>query len=251
MSDAPRGITFQPDLYPRVLGLLPATPGARLLDVGAGEGYFSRLARERGFEVEACDYREDAFRAPEIPFHRADLAEGIPLPDASYDLAVSIEVIEHVENHARFVAEMCRVVRPGGLVIVTTPNVLSLPSRWHFFLYGFTDCAPRPLDPFAPEPFLQHVNPVSLPELLFHLERGGGELVRLATNRFRRGAWVPAALLYPWLALALRAKLLRRSYATMRPVYRRHVRWLLRPASLLGRITIAVARRCAPGERPA
>jgi SAM-dependent methyltransferase len=246
-SGEPRGITFQPDLYPRVLGWLPPAP-ARLLDVGAGEGYFARLARGRGLEVEACDYRAGAFRAPEIPFHAADLNVAIPLPDGAFDAAVAIEVIEHVENHARFVRELLRVVRPGGRVIVTTPNVLSLPSRWHFFLYGYTDCAPRPLDPFRPDYFLQHVNPIALPELLFHAERFGGELEALATNRYRRSAWLPCALLYPLLALALRAKLLRPSYRPWRALYRRHVRWVLHPANLLGRITIAVLRRREAGR---
>jgi SAM-dependent methyltransferase len=241
----PKGITFQPDIYPRVLSLLPKVPGARLLDVGAGEGYFCRLAAERGYAVEACDRSPELFRAPEVPFHRGDLNRAIPLPDQSFDCVVSIEVLEHLENQASFMSEVLRVTKPGGRLILTTPNILSLPSRWHFFLYGFTDCAPRPLDPRCPDLSMQHVSPIGLPQILFLLERFGGELVDLSTNRFRRSAWLPAALLYPLLALALRAKLLRRKHAALHPLYRRHIRWMLHPANLLGRITIAVARRVA------
>jgi SAM-dependent methyltransferase len=239
----PRGITFQPDIYPRVLSLLPAAPGARLLDVGAGEGYFCQLAAERGFAVEACDRSPEQFRLPQVPFHAADLSQSIPLPDASFDCVVSIEVLEHLENQAQFVHELLRVTKPGGRLILTTPNILSLPSRWHFFLYGYTDCAPRPLDPTCAEFSMQHVSPIGLPQILFLLERFGGELVQLSTNRFRRSAWLPAALLYPLLAVALRAKLLRPKFTAMHPLYRRHIRWMLHPANLLGRITIAVARR--------
>lgn len=238
----PKGITFQPDIYPKVLDLLPP-PGARVLDVGAGEGYFSRLMSARGYAVAACDFSRDAFKCPEIPFHAADLSERIPLPDASFDAVVSIEVIEHIENHTRFIREILRVVKPGGCVIITTPNVLSLTSRWHYFLYGYTDCAPRPLDPAREDYFMQHINPISLPELMFLLERFGGEMSELTTNRVRRSARLPYLLLAPLLRLAIRGKLLRKQYAPWRDLYMRHIRWVTHPANLTGRITIAKAVR--------
>jgi SAM-dependent methyltransferase len=239
----PRGRTFQPDIYPKVLSLLPAGEDVTLLDAGAGEGYFSRVAADHGFRVEACDYQKSLFKPDDIPFHQADLNEAIPLPDESFDCVVSIEVIEHVENHARFVNELLRVTRVGGTLIVTTPNVLSLSSRWHFFLYGYTDCAPLPLDPELDDYSMQHINPISLPELLFQFERFGGELVQLTTNRIRRGSRFSALLFYPMLSLALRRRLLRKKYSKYRQLYRRHLEWMLHPANLKGRITIAVVRR--------
>ncbi|HXF96132.1 MAG TPA: class I SAM-dependent methyltransferase [Gemmatimonadales bacterium] len=239
----PKGLTFQPDIYQKVLALLSTMPGPRLLDVGAGEGYFCELVRKEGFEVEACDARPDIFNVPGVPFHRADLNEAIPLPDEAFDGAVAIEVIEHLENHTRFVQELFRVVRKGGTVIITTPNVLSIPSRWHFFLYGYTDAARTPLDPARPDYYLQHINPISLPEILLLVERFGGELIGLHTNRFRRSARWLVPVLYPLLALALRRKLLRPKYAERRALHRRHLRWMLHPANLMGRITIALARR--------
>ena len=240
---SPRGITFQQDIYPKVLSLLPADRSARILDVGAGEGYFCGLASKRGYRVEACDYQKSLFKWPDAPFHSADLNQGIPLPDESFDGVVSIEVIEHLENHTQFIKELIRVTRKGGTIIVTTPNILSVTSRWHFFLFGYTDCAPRPLDPSREDYFLQHINPISLPGILFLFERFGGEMTALETNRIRRGAWLPAILLYPVFALALRLKLLRKEYANLLPLYRRHIRWMLTPANLMGRITIAVGQR--------
>lgn len=241
-DEAPRGITFQPDIYPKVLSLLPPPP-ARVLDVGAGEGYFSRQLRERGYAVEACDYLQDIFKAPEIPFHKADLNESIPLPDHTYDIVVTIEVLEHIENHVRFIREMLRVLKPGGLLVMSTPNILSLPSRWHFFLYGYTDCAPRPLDPSLEAYYMQHINPIGMDQIQFLVERFGGEIVDLATNRIRRSARLPYFLLKPFLALWLRGKLIRRQYEPLLPLYRRSMKWMLHPANLLGRITIAVARK--------
>ncbi len=241
---APKGITFQQDIYPKVLSLLPADRSARILDVGAGEGYFCRLAAEQGYRrVEACDYQKSLFKLPDVPFHQADLNRSIPLPDESVDCVVSIEVAEHIEHHAQFLRELVRVTRKGGTIILTTPNVLSVTSRWHYFLYGYTDCAPRPLDPTMEEYFMQHINPISLPEILFWMERFGAEMTQLTTNRIRRSAWLPAILLYPVLAVAIRMKLLRREYSELLPLYRRHIRWVLNWANLVGRITIAVCTR--------
>ena len=238
--------TFQPDIYDKLLPILPRDTATRILDVGAGEGYFSRRLKDLGYQVEACDFLADEFRCPDIPFLKADLNARIPAADGAYDCVVSVEVIEHLENHFRFISELVRITRPGGLIVITTPNTLSLTSRIHYFLYGYTDCAPLPLDPGLEHYYLQHINPISLPELLFSLERFGADLVGLETNRFRRGSWVPFVILYPILTLALRLKLLKQKHAAQRALHQRHLRWMLHPANLLGRITIAVARKRVP-----
>ena len=240
----PRAITFQPDIYPRVLDLLPGGAPLRILDAGAGEGYFSRELQARGHTVEACGNRPGDFRVDGVPFHEADLSERIPLPDASFDCIVSIEVIEHLENHARFVAEALRVARPGGTVVVTTPNVLSAAGRLHFLLFGFTDATKRPPDPGAPDPSSLHVNPILLPELVYLAERAGGEVVAVRANRVRLSALLPGILLYPFLAAALWLRLFSKARnAALFPYFRRQRRLLLSPAALFGRILIAVIRK--------
>jgi len=178
-----------------------------------------------------------------VPFTKADLNQSIPLPDNTYDAVVAIEVLEHLENHFRFLSELLRVTKPGGMLILTTPNVLSISSRWHFFIYGYTDCAPRPLDPRRADYYMQHISPISVPEIVFMIERFGGEMVCLLANRIRRSSIFWFCLLYPVFALAIRLKLLRRKYASMREVYIRHLKWVVHPANLLGRITIAVGRK--------
>lgn len=244
-SVEPRAITFQPDIYDRLMPHLPP-PGARVIDVGAGEGFLARRLADLGYSVTATDYSQEDFRCPDIAFTSCDLNVGIPLPDDQFDCAVSVEVIEHVENHFQFVREMVRVTRPGGLVIITTPNVVSFPSRFNFLLYGFTDCAPYPIDPTAPDVFLEHINPISIPEMLFCLERSGASVVAIGTNRLRKGAWLPMLLLYPVLWLAIRWKFLRPRHARLRALYERNIRWLLSPAALMGRIAIVVARKGGP-----
>ena len=65
----------------------------------------------------------------------------------------------------------------------------------------------------------------------------------LTTNRIRRSALLPTMLLYPFLWLGMRIKFLRRKFGERLPLHRRHVKWMLSRANLMGRITIAVGRK--------
>lgn len=240
----PQAITFQPGIYDCVLDELELPKDALILDAGAGEGFFARKLELAGYEnVHACDFCADSFLCPQIPFHAADLSGPLPFPDNHFDCVVSIEVIEHLENHFSFVRELIRITKPGGKLIITTPNVMSISSRWHFFLYGYSDCAPLPLDPHAEQWFMQHLNPIDVPMLLFHLERNGAELVELTTNRMRSGSRLMAPVLGPLLRVLLKRKLLRKKYKHHAELFARHARWVLTDANLMGRITIAIAQK--------
>jgi SAM-dependent methyltransferase len=242
-DNSPKCITFQPDIYEKILGLLPQDRTIRILDVGAGKGYFCRKLQELGYRVEACDFLKEHFQCTDIHFTIVDFNKDFPFEENQFDCVISVEVIEHIENHFQFMKEIVRVTKPNGLIIITTPNILSLPSRWHFFLYGFTDCSPYPLDPRREHYYTYHINPISLPELLFCYERFGADLIRLTTNRIRKSAWLPMFFLYPLLAVAIRCKFLRQKRAGLHALYRRYIRWVLHPANLMGRITIAVGQK--------
>ena len=244
MSDAPLPINSQTDLYQKLLPILPGDKTACILDLGAGQGFFSQMMHDHGYaNVVACDYVEDQWKCPEVPLVVADLNRRFPFDDESFDCVVSIEVIEHVNDHFHFMDEVARVTRKGGRILITTPNYLTMSGRWHFLLYGYNDCAPLPIDPHSGRYLMDHVNPISLQQILFHLERTGAEMEQLRTNRFRKGSILPAILLYPILSLALRAKLLRKKLAHHHALHRRHIQWLLHRNTLAGRTTIAVARR--------
>jgi SAM-dependent methyltransferase len=106
-------------------------PGSGLvIDVGCGTAALRDVLRDR-FErylgvdvVRYDDFPEDA------EFCQTDLDSGqAPLPDDLADVVVSAETIEHVENPRAFMRELVRLARPGGWVVVTTPNQLSLLSK--------------------------------------------------------------------------------------------------------------------------
>ncbi|MGA8568406.1 MAG: methyltransferase domain-containing protein [Candidatus Binataceae bacterium] len=99
-----------------------------LLDVGCGSGalrpYVASLC-ERYVGVDLVRY--DLFPA-ECEFHQANLDRELPLAESFADVVVAAEIIEHLENPRALIRELVRVSKPGGWVVVTTPNQLNLRS---------------------------------------------------------------------------------------------------------------------------
>jgi len=99
-----------------------------VLDVAAGEGYGSALMAQTartviGVEVsaETAHYASTAYTRANLRFVHGD-ARHLPLDDASVDVVVSFETIEHFSEHDQFLAEVRRVLRPGGRFIVSSPD---------------------------------------------------------------------------------------------------------------------------------
>lgn len=117
-------------IYDTVLRWLGAhAVGGTIADIGCGTGNLARALAPRARRVIAVDVLQHAALPPEVEFRRADLdREPLPLADAEADAAVAVETIEHLENPRALVRELARVVRPGGWVVVTTPNQLSVLS---------------------------------------------------------------------------------------------------------------------------
>lgn len=120
-----------PGVWEAVLALLPLTSGSVLV-AGAGRGGLSLLLAKRGFEVTSLDLHPAHFAAPGLACQHADFNEPIALETERFDAVVAVEVIEHLESPWKFLREALRLIKVGGSLIVTTPNVVSLPARLSF-----------------------------------------------------------------------------------------------------------------------
>jgi SAM-dependent methyltransferase len=103
---------------------LSARPGPEVLDGGAGQGTMSRRLAELGFDVTSTDASPAAVAAlrDRVPGNvvEADLT-ALPFEAASFEAAVLGEVLEHVEDDAAALAEVARVLRPGGVLALSVP----------------------------------------------------------------------------------------------------------------------------------
>ncbi|HEY62987.1 MAG TPA: class I SAM-dependent methyltransferase [Caldilineae bacterium] len=100
--------------------------GKRVLDVGCGLGMYMRKMRTftpdvYGVEI---DLERAAEAGRELSLVACAAAEVLPFPDASFDVVLSHEMIEHVQDDRRTVAEAIRVLRPGGRLVLFCPNRL-------------------------------------------------------------------------------------------------------------------------------
>lgn len=102
--------------------------GKDVVDVASGEGYGSAQLAQVARSVIGIEYAGDTARLAGVNFPRPNLryvngdARSLPLPDASVDVVVSFETIEHFAGQEAFVSEVRRVLRPDGCFIVSTPD---------------------------------------------------------------------------------------------------------------------------------
>jgi ubiquinone/menaquinone biosynthesis C-methylase UbiE len=132
-------------------------PGGDVLDAGCGTGYGSSILKQAGAaSVTAVDVSAEALSATanhlgdDDAVVEADLRD-IPLEDDSFDLAVCWEAIEHIDEGERAVAELRRVLRPDGVLLVSSPNPDVYPSgnEHHVHEYRATELAATVGERFA------------------------------------------------------------------------------------------------------
>ena len=153
------------DLFRRYVG----GPGRRVLDLGCRYGALTRTYAG-GNDVVGVDVDREALAEAAklgIETRWADVDEPLPFPDATFDVVVAGELLEHVRDPARLVGEAERLLRPGGTFVASVPNAFRLKNRLRFLAGRKPEDDPTHLHMFSPDEVRALLNGFDDPQLHF------------------------------------------------------------------------------------
>jgi SAM-dependent methyltransferase len=234
-------------VFAKIREVSPQVHG-KYLDIGAGHGDLIRvLSRELTLEPTACDYTGELMRVPGINVDVVDLnTDQLPYGDGIFDLITCTEVIEHIEHYRHTFREIFRILKPGGTLVVTTPNVLNLRSRIRYLLFGFFSLF-GPLHLRESRRYLTggHINPVSYFYLAHALSDAGFTGISVSIDKRQRGSilwlillWIPIRLFSLWGIHREKHR-----YKTIDAMNQRFVREMNNTDLLLGRTVVVGCRK--------
>ncbi len=181
--------------------LILQEPPGTLLDIGCGNGEFSSRFLQPGFTVHGVDLtaeQMDLARGRGIIARQHDLSAGaLPYDDGTFTVVFAGEIIEHLVDTTGFLRDIHRILRPGGCLILTTPNLASFENRVRL-LFGVYPAWVE----YQLEGGQGHVRAYTLGALKRQLRENGFRIERVYGN------WVPFVpqrftddVRMPWLSL--------------------------------------------------
>ena len=179
-----------PGVHEKVLELVARLPARTVLDAPAGHGALTVQLLEMGKIVTAGDIDIEKFQVnpdqPGLQLVQLNLiAPQLPFPEHTYDLAICIEGIEHLENQWQLIRNLNRVLKPGGFLIISTPNIINFKSRVRFFTEARYEFFKRPMvlgKSIDHDLDTYHIAPISYFEFQFILESCGFAIDELHAN---------------------------------------------------------------------
>jgi len=218
------------------------------LDIGPGAGRLVTLFQQRfGLQSTACDYTDKLFKLPGRKLDIVDLnRQPLPYGEGAFDLVTASEVVEHLERYRAVLRDIHRVLKPGGLCILTTPNILNLNSRLRFLWFGFWNLfGPLPVNNSALYSTGGHINPVSCFYLGHALRDAGFTELELTVDKYQRSSIPKLVLLFVPIkicgGLAWRTEV--RKYRTINADNAPFVKSMNSVPMLLGRTLVVSARK--------
>jgi SAM-dependent methyltransferase len=178
----------------RVGELMLAAGHKRALDIPCGTGALTQILLDGGVDAVSADLNPAAFVVAGRSAVKADLNAPLPFENGEFDALACIEGIEHIENPHLLAREANRILKAGGRIYVSTPNVLSIRSRLSYLLRGYPDQFHYMIevDPqTGGEQQIAHINPIGFLELRYILSRWGFHVDLVETNRLlKSGSWL-------------------------------------------------------------
>ena len=167
----------------------------KVLDIPCGAGAFTYRLLKLGKEVTSADI-ENLLMFKHERFHIADMNTPLPFQNSEFDAVVCIDGIEHIENPFAFIRECNRILKSNGKLIISTPNITSMRSRWRWFLTGHHNKCKSPLNENKPSP-LHHIHMMDFPKIRYILHTSGFGINRVGANRIKPVSWI-YAIFYPF-----------------------------------------------------
>ena len=219
-------------------------PKGKILDLGCGDGDYSIALKEQGFDVMAGDIDKERFRyAGQIPFEYCDITKTLPFKNSTFDYLLLMEVVEHLRNPYDVLKEINRIIKSGGSLILSTPNILNLKSRFRFLFEGAYEYFREPPLDQDKNPreviFNLHLFPYRYQELEYLLSACGFKVSDVFTSLYEGFGY---GFLIPFMKLQSWSKE-RRSIRRGGIDYRRINKILLSKELLFGRHLIVKAKK--------
>lgn len=204
MSTTPQAMSLRGVHDSVVKALVKAYPqpeNVNVLDLGAGQGALTKQIHELGYTTHACEMNTDYYVFDKVACTEANVAEALPYEENTFDAIASAEVIEHLIDQNKFFEECYRILKPGGKLILSTPNILSLKSRLQFFASGYY-WSFNPLDN-QDRSGLQHVTARTAEQYHYIAHHYGFKLSDISVDKYQRSSrWLlllmPVMYLVSW-----------------------------------------------------
>ncbi|HEY1490531.1 MAG TPA: class I SAM-dependent methyltransferase [Verrucomicrobiae bacterium] len=170
-------------------------PSQRILDIPAGNGLLSDRLRAAGHQPVCADINR---AKPDYIY--ADLSRSLPFKDGEFDMVLCLEGIEHIVDSVAFIREFCRLVKSGGRIVISLPNVQNVFSRFQFLctgtFYQFTPWMGRQLQ-LGKAIDRGHISPLGYQQLRYLFACHGASLKSIKGDRWKKKWLIP--LLIPFL----------------------------------------------------
>lgn len=164
----------------RCLEMLGSVSRKRILDVGCGAGFISRKLVEKN-EVYGVDISPEPLKYAAkmgIKTKQYDIQKGLPFESGFFDIVLATEVLEHVFDTDALLSEIRRVLKEGGILILSVPNVCCLASRVMVVLGRL----PSYIESHSREGMAGHIRGYNLPVVKNQLEEHGFKIEDIKTN---------------------------------------------------------------------
>ena len=182
-------INTSKNTHETVFELIKENTDKVVADIPSGSGAFVQRLKDEGFnDVIAIDI-ENILQIKHEQFVQADMTKPFPISDKTCDILVCIDGIEHIDEQFFFIRESHRILKDEGAIVISTPNISSLRSRWKWFFTGHHYKCEAPLNEANPNP-LHHIAMISFSELRYMLHSNGFKIEDVRTNRIKPIAYL-------------------------------------------------------------